>query len=129
MDNFVIHRRGNGKLGFPLQETTTMRMGSQSSQMQTSLDTIELSTEKIDSMLFEIPPGYQLAKSEDELQDKMDFKDMMKGMKENIPQNNMKNEKKPGVIRVGIFKPTGNDQVQAELLQQHMVGTLTDGKV
>lgn len=131
-DRFITHRRGKGKLGFPLSQTTTIIMGNGSSQeMQTALETIELSTDKLDSMLFEIPPGYELAKSEADLQDKMNLSDMMKGVQQNNPSLDMqKNEmKKPGHIRIGVFAPTGNDQVQAGILQQHITGTLTNGNV
>ena len=79
-DKFVTHRSGKGKLGFPLTETRTIIMGgkgSQTSEFSTDLETLEFSTEKLDSMLFEIPPGYTQAKSESELQDKMDMNDMI----------------------------------------------------
>ena len=129
-DRFITHRRGKGKLGFPLTETSTIIMGG-GSTMQTSVETLEFSTTKLDSMLFEIPPGYELAKSEDELQNKMDMKEMMKGMNRNNENTDMVNKdvKKPGTIRIGVFAPSGNDQVQAAMLQQHIVGTLSNGNV
>jgi hypothetical protein len=40
-----------------------------------------------------------------------------------------KDVKKPGTIRIGVFAPSGNDQVQAAMLQQHIVGTLSNGNV
>ena len=129
-DRFITHRRGKGRLGFPLTETSTIIMGG-GSTMQTSVETLEFSTTKLDSMLFEIPPGYELAKSEDELQDKMDIKEMIKGMNRNNENTDMVNKevKKPGTIRIGVLAPSGNDQVQAGMLQQHIVGTLTNGNV
>ena len=129
-DRFITHRRGKGKLGFPLTETSTIIMGG-GSTMQTSVETLEFSTTKLDSMLFEIPPGYELASSEDQLQNKMDMKEMMKGMNRNNENTDMVNKdvKKPGTIRIGVFAPSGNDQVQAAMLQQHIVGTLSNGNV
>jgi hypothetical protein len=129
-DRFITHRRGKGKLGFPLTETSTIIMGG-GSTMQTSIETLEFSTTKLDSMLFEIPPGYELASSEDQLQNKMDMKEMMKGMNRNNENTDMVNKdvKKPGTIRIGVFAPSGNDQVQAAMLQQHIVGTLSNGNV
>ncbi len=130
-DRFITHRRGRGKLGFPLILTTTIIMGNGNS-METSLETLEFSTMKLDSMLFEIPPGYREATTEDELQDKVDIKEMMRNR---MPVNNENKEavnneeKKPGIIRIGVFAPTGDNQVQPVLLQQHMVGTLSNGKV
>jgi hypothetical protein len=131
MDRFVTHRRGKGRLGFPLTETTTMIMGGgNSTEMTTSIETISFSKGPLDSMLFEIPPGYQLAASEDELQDKMDVKEMMKNAMKNIPTEAVNNEtKKPGITRIGVFAPTGDNQVQAQLLQQQMTATVTGGNI
>jgi hypothetical protein len=131
-DRFITHRSGKGKLGFPLTETTTIVMGS-GQEITTSIETIEFSTAKLDSMLFEIPPGYQEAKSEDELQDKMDMKEMMKnamkGNETSMPPVVNNESKKAGTIRIGVYAPTGDEQVKAAELQQHMVSTLTSGKV
>lgn len=76
IDRFITRRSGSGKLGFPLIETVTIIMGNTSNEIRTSMETIELSTAQLDSMLFEIPPGYQAAKSEEELQDKMDVQEI-----------------------------------------------------
>jgi len=137
-DRFVTRRSGKGKLGFPLTETTTIIMGdgtAKRSEFETSIETLELTTEKLDSMLFEIPPGYKLAASEEELQDKMDINDMMnqyKNMnKDNEPGKVAGNEeKKPGMIRIGVFEPTGGDgQLQTPALQQHLAASLDDGSI
>lgn len=140
-DRFVTRRRGKGKLGFPLIETTTMIMGgqSESNSFETNLETLELSTAKLDSMLFEIPVGYQLASSKDELQDKMDINALMKqyGNQDNNNNNNNnagnKTEpgavKKAGGLRIGVYLPTGNDQVQPSVLQQHLVSYFNTGNI
>jgi hypothetical protein len=133
-DKFVMHRSGKGKLGFPLSETTTMIMGNgEKNQFQTSMETVELSTQKLDSMLFEIPPGYTLASSESDLQD--DYKTMMKEY-----QKNIKNEdavvpsidpavKKSGVIRIGVFAPAGDNQVTPSVLQGQLVMDIRSNSV
>jgi hypothetical protein len=135
-DQFVSHRSGKGKLGFPLTETRTIILGgSKTTEMTTSLETLEFSTPKLDSMLFEIPPGYQLAASEEELQNKMDMADMMNQYKNAAKENmntiiNPSNEKKPGVIRIGVFEPKGDGQIQQPAdLQQHLVGILSNGTI
>ena len=79
-DRYVTKRSGKGKLGFPLTEIRTIIMGdgtNQSSTIETSMETLEFSAEKLDSILFVIPPGYSLAASENELLDKMDMSEMM----------------------------------------------------
>src|SRR6185369_9665263 len=152
MDKFVTHRSGKGKLGFPLTETTTIIMGGgsgpQATEITTSIETVDFSTAKLDSMLFEIPPGYTEAKSEDELQDKFSMADMIKNAKQNNNNDNNGNNnnnnnniisniqgminnqaKKPGVIRIGVYEPKGEGGFQAPGLQLHMVNDLKSGNV
>ncbi|MBK8953899.1 MAG: hypothetical protein IPM85_18340 [Chitinophagaceae bacterium] len=136
IDSFVSKKSGKGKLGFPLMQTTIMKFGggqAQKSEMETSLETLEFSTAKLDSMLFEIPLGYTEAKSEEELQDKFDIGDMMKGMK-NKAKNNENNpafpdQKQAGHIRVGVLQPAGDEQVNTADLQQGLAGVFTSGNI
>lgn len=133
-DRFVTHRRGKGKLGFPLIETTTMIMsgsGAQTTEMVTTIETLEFTTATLDSMLFEIPPGYSRVDSEEELEDKMAAADMIKAMmKDNSGKSNSNpintETKRSGVMRIGVFPPSG-EQVEAGTLQQQMIGTLNNG--
>ncbi len=140
MDKFVTHRSGKGKLGFALTETRTIIMGgggAKTNEFTTSFETPEFSAEKLDSMLFEIPPGYTETKNESDLQDKFDVKDMIKQYGNpnqqqmdaiiNPAENN--GQKKEGMIRIGVYVPTGDDQVPATSLQQHMVSSLMNGNV
>ena len=138
MDRFVTRRSGKGKLGFALSETRTMIMGNKSaktSEMEMSLETLEFSTEKLDSMLFEIPPGYTLATTESELEDKFDMAEMMKQVGKINPNNGdiipVDNEqKKPGVLRIGVYEPTGSDgQLQVTSLQKQLATSLTGGTI
>lgn len=133
-DKFVTHRSGKGKLGFPLIEKRTIIMGSgQTTEFTTNLETIELSTLKLDSMLFEIPPGYTQTMNEQDLQDKMDMNAIInqyKNMGENSGANPIVTEqKKEGVIRIGVYEPKSDGQVQGPSLQQHLAGVLTGGNI
>ena len=134
-DRFVTRRSGKGKLGFPLIEKRTMFMGDGSgktTEFITNLETIELTTGKLDSMLFEIPPGYTEAKSMDELQDKFDPTSMIKQYteKNNTDDNPVNNDvKKPGILRLGVLEPKGEGQFQAPVLQQHLVSSMNSGKL
>lgn len=134
-DRYVTHRSGKGKLGFPLTETRTIIMGdgtAKTSEFATSLETLEFSSEKLDSMMFEIPPGYTLAANESELQDKLDVSDMMnqyKNMNKEKEQKNGDEQKKAGMIRIGVYEPKGDGQLQASALQQHLVTALTNGSI
>ena len=134
-DKYITRRSGKGKLGFPLTETTTIIMGNggaKTTEIETSIETLELSTVKLDSMLFEIPPGYQQAASEEELQEKFDMSNMINQYK-NINKGEEKttgnDQKKPGVIRIGVYEPKGDEQLQVSALQQHLVSALTDGSI
>lgn len=130
-DRFVTHRSGKGKLGFPLTESTTMIMGNQSTanEFKTDLETLEFSTEKLDSMLFEIPPGYTETKNEEDLQEKMDIgnmmNDMMKTAKNKQKENQVSEQKAPNVKRFAVLQPKTDDQVQAAELQNRLAGVLT----
>lgn len=136
-DKFVTHRSGKGKLGFPLTETRTIIMGNsgpQTSNFETNLETIELSTEKLDSMLFEIPPGYTETKNESDLQDKFDMSDMMKQIQTtnpNFPSDKpiQPNQKPAGTIRIGVFEPQSEDQLQGSEMQQYLANILKGGNV
>jgi hypothetical protein len=136
-DKFVTHRSGKGKLGFPLAETRTIIMGNsgpQTSNFETPLETIELSTEKLDSMLLEIPPGYIETKNESDLQDKFDIKDMMNQAINNttISQEDIATspkEKKQGIIRIGVYVPQGDDQLPGAEMQQYLENILKGGNV
>ncbi len=129
-DRFVTRRSGKGKLGFALIETTTIIMGgkgAQVSEFQTNLETLEFSAAKLDSMLFEIPPGYKLAASEDELQEKFDMGEMMRQAKnEGLGQVKtvITEEKTPGKIRIGVYEPKG-EGLQLSELQQHLANSLS----
>lgn len=131
-DRYVMHNSGKGKLGFPLVERTTVIMGDESSVFETYLETLELTTTRLDTMLFTIPPGYQRVMKEQDLYDLRDMAEMMKGAMEakeqGVAQVN-KEAKAPGKIRIGVFAPTGNREVQAEALQQHLATTITNRNV
>jgi len=136
-DKYVTHRSGKGKLGFPLVETRTIIMGNgaaKTSEFKTDLETLELSTLKLDSMLFEIPPGYKLAANESELQDKFDMNEYIKqnsnkGKENDNANTNAPEEKKAGVIRIGVYEPKGDGQLPGSLLQQQLASSLSGGNI
>ncbi len=136
-DSFVSRRSGKGKLGFILSEIRTMKMGgnTQKTAFTNSIETMEFSTAKLDSMLFEIPLGYTEVKSESDLEEKINMADMMKEAfsmaKNNIdkakPATN--GEKPPGNIRIGVYTPTGDEQINAGELQTYLAELLTTEKI
>jgi hypothetical protein len=84
-------------------------------------------------MLFEIPPGYTEAKSLDELQEKTDYKAMIKDYtdkaKEKSDQGNLdlgNAGMNDGRMLIGVYVPTGDENVssQGSVLQQYIVNSL-----
>ncbi len=136
-DRFVSKHSGKGKLGFPLLEKRTMIMGNgraTTSEFETSLETLEFSSAKLDSMLFEIPPGYKEAKSEEELQDRFNVNQVMQQYSNNHKATTgetrmVKEQKATGTTRIGVYEPRGNDELQFSVLQKHLVNSLTEGNI
>jgi hypothetical protein len=65
-DAFRTRRSGKGKLGYPLQATTTMYDDSGRATVMTT-ETVELSKATLDDKLFDVPAGYRIARSYGEL--------------------------------------------------------------
>lgn len=135
-DKYVTRRSGKGKLGFPLIEKRTIIMNGQASTSEfvTDLETLELTTGKLDSMLFEIPPGYTETKNEQDLQEKFDMNDMINQYKGNNNDNEgektqVSEQKKPGVVRIGVYQPKAEEQLQVSVLQQQLADALTGGNI
>jgi hypothetical protein len=130
IDKMVPHMSGKGKLGFPIEETTVIIAGGESHEMRTSLETIEISTAKLDSTLFIIPPGYKEVHSEQEF-NSMNAKDFMNNMiKDNQQSANMNpDQKSAGKIRVGVFMPSTTAAIEPQGLQQYLVGLITDQNI
>jgi hypothetical protein len=135
MDKFVTRRSGKGKLGFPLIETTTIIMNDgkkKTSSFETRLETLEFSAAKLDSMLFEIPPGYTQTMNEEDLQEKMNIQEMMEqygnGNMGNMPVAAIE-EKQAGTIRIGVYPMQGEEQIQLPELQQHLAGVLNGDNI
>ena len=130
-DKMIIHESGKAKMGFPLIQTTTMIMGG--NKMVTKTETLDLSTSKLDSTLFTIPRGYKEAKNMEELFAGMNMGEMMENAinNENQPQpaNISKEIKLPGIIRIGVYSPAGNDEIQTSDVQEHIIRYITAGDV
>jgi hypothetical protein len=131
-DKFVTRQSGKGKLGFPLIEKRVMIMGngvSETSRFETNLETLEFSTAKLDSMLFEIPPGYTATKDINDLYDMMDVTSLQEQYKkENIGEDNKGTNsvgsKTSGVIRIGVLEPTTVQQLSGPDLQEYLISTV-----
>jgi hypothetical protein len=146
-DKMIIKNSGDGKLGFALTSTMTMKMGDGDMSYSQTLETLEFSKATLDAALFDIPSGYtQIEKSQD-LYGNPDYSQMMKAQRnensdEEKPQTSTKTNpvsmsnstakiKKAGMIRIGVIAPTNNsgENVSTTNLQSYLIQKLTSGKV
>ena len=144
-DRMVAKETGGGKLGFPLELTTTMD-GQDFTQ---SVVTVEFSRATLDDALFDVPASYALAQNENDLNSKPDFSAMMKGgmsgdddedkpkskPSKSTPSMPMhtgpSNAKRAGSIRIGVLAPTnkGGDAISITNMQAYLAQQLTSGNV
>ena len=129
-DKLVTHNTGKGKPGFPLTQTMVMTMGDGTS-METTLETIELSTVKLDQSLFEIPPGYMKANSYEDLMGRINYEELTREVETNEAEYHaiLSAIKAPGVVRIGVLVPEGSTEVNKREIQGHMSDILSSGDV
>ena len=132
---------GTAKLGFPLLVTTTMYQPDGKTMTMTQ-EVLELSRETLSASLFDVPEGYTLAKSMNELYG------INTGTSAYNPQTAnaaaaaasgagvaaASTAKKPGVIRIGLITPkvevsSGNAASTTETLRNSFAGQLNGGNV
>ena len=126
-DQFITHQSGKGKLGFPLVEVKTFIMGN-GNEFESRIETIELSTAKLDSMLFEIPIGYKEAASMSELQE-MNVSELLRTKRNDGDGQETKRpivteEKPAGTTRIGVFVPHAAEELATSALQEKLVNAL-----
>ena len=66
-DRYQYHRTGPTNIGFPLFETTTMYGEDGRPNFTMTKEVIELSRQSLDAALFDVPAGYTLASSQQEM--------------------------------------------------------------
>jgi hypothetical protein len=130
-DKMVMHESGKAKMGFPLYATITMTM--RGNTMVTKIETLDLSTAKLDSLLFTIPPGYSQAKNKEEMMASIGISEMMdknmKNQNKDEPSMVSKETKMPGTVRIGVYIPSGNDEIEATEVRAHIISSITTSDV
>ncbi|MGI8786216.1 MAG: hypothetical protein ACR2HG_00455 [Pyrinomonadaceae bacterium] len=147
-DKFVSKQTGSGKLGFPLMETRTMKMGDDEDavSLTQSVETVEFSTATLDAKMFDVPKDYTQAKSSQDLYGKPDMNQMKRGMNNgndsmsstksnstmnsnSISTNTKPATKKAGTIRIGVLMPSNktSENVSPESLRSFITNRLTSG--
>lgn len=144
-DKMIVKQTGSGKLGFPLQETRTMKTGDDEDTPTVSqtIETVEFSKATLEDKLFDIPAGYAQAKSSQELYGKPNMSQIMQNSSRNdsddsdapkttsVKSQMSLDKKKAGTIRVGVYAPTNKngDAISTTNMQMYLVGKLTGGNV
>ncbi|MCA1818076.1 MAG: hypothetical protein LC746_17150, partial [Acidobacteria bacterium] len=136
-DRFVYRNTGAGRLGYALEETTrTYAADGKTVQSEMTTRVTELTRATLDPALFDIPAGYQQARSQSELYDQRAMMQAMMqaqgGSGENeggnpssggaasggmnsmpsVPNAGTVGAKQPGAIRVGVVR-VGNKTTQS----------------
>ena len=137
-DKMIFKTAGGGKLGFPLTETRTMKMGDGDMSFSQSVETLEFSKATLDAALFDIPKGYTLTANSQDLYGKPDMNAMMKAMggdddtpKVPVKGNSPPKTKKAGTIRIGVYAPTNRagENISLTNMQSFLIQKLTNGNV
>ena len=147
-DKMIFKTSGGGKLGFPLTETRTMKMGDDADMSFTqTVETLEFSKATLDAALFDVPAGYNLTADSQSLYGKPDMSAMMRGMNnddedEDAPKKNSGSNsinsvnktigaKKSGTIRIGVYAPTNKngEDISTTNMQTFLIQKLTGGNV
>ena len=141
-DRTIIKTSGGGKLGFPLQLTTTMKSGDGDGMaFSQTLETVEFTRSTLEDTLFELPPNYSAANSAQELYGRPDYSAIMQGkdtdrrpvadreVTDRTQQPPLSQAKRPGMIRIGVLAPTNRSEesFSSTQMQSYLVSKLTSG--
>jgi hypothetical protein len=154
-DQMRFRRVGTAKLGYPVLVTTRYFDKNGSVQTEMTQEVVSLSRETLDPALFDIPAGYQLASSQQELYDPAAMMQAMQRANRDDANesagssagsggmsavNNAMNSagsmgssgaKQPGAIRVGVVR-VGNKTTQsidAGNLRNLLISSIIEGSV
>lgn len=129
-DRYAYKTTGPANLGYPLQETTMMYGADGSVTMTTTKEAIEISRQPLDAALFDIPPGYMQASSQQEMYSMPSMDEMMASAR----QNNPANESQPSPastspaarVRIGVvdFNNKTKTSVSTDELREQLVAAL-----
>ncbi len=145
MDRTILKSSGGGKLGFAIELTTTMKSGGGEDFSQ-SISTLEFTKATLDDTLFDVPTGYAVANSSQDLYGRPDFSAMMRGASDDEEKPSQKpapkmtgvssmgdtqTPKKSGVIRIGVLIPTNNggEAISTTNMQTFLAEKLTGGNI
>jgi hypothetical protein len=134
-DQVKMRREGNGKLGYPLIETTKIYGETGQVMMTQTKEVVELSRATLDVALFDIPAGYTEATNTSELYGAPSIASAMAGMNQGQGESARPSvstmtattpAKSPGSILIGVvqFNNKAGRAVSLDALRQRLITQL-----
>jgi len=136
-DRYQYKHNGPSNLGYPLIETTTMYGADGSATFSMTKEVIELSRQPLDAALFDVPAGYTLANSQQEMNGAPSMAEMMAMAGQQPGQTNSESgqssmagmspsSKTTGKARVGVveFNNKTKSAVSTDSLREQLIATL-----
>src|SRR5438552_935147 len=136
-DRYQYKHSGPSNLGYPLVETTTMYGSAGSATFTMTKETIELSRQTLDAAVFDVPAGYTLANSQQEMNGAPSMAEIMAMAGQQPGQTNSEsgqssisgmtsNSKTAGKARVGVveFNNKTKSSVSTDSLREQLIATL-----
>ena len=136
-DRYQYKHNGPSNLGYPLTETTTMYGADGSATFTMTKEVIELSRQTLDAALFDLPAGYALANSQQEMNGTPSMAEIMAMVGQQPGQTNSEGgqssmsgmpatTKTTGKARVGVveFNNKTKTSVSTDSLREQLVAAL-----
>src|SRR5436853_358832 len=137
-DRYQYKHNGPSNLGYPLIETTTMFGADGSATFSMTKEVIELSRQSLDAALFDIPAGYTLANSQQEMTGAPSMAEIMAMAGQQPGQTNSESgqssmagmpstSKTTGKARVGVVELNNKTKssVATDSLREQLVAALS----
>ena len=135
-DRYQYKHNGPSNLGYPLIESTTMYGSDGSATFTMTKEVIELSRQTLDAALFDVPAGYALANSQQEMSGAPSMAEIMAMAGQQPGQTNsesgqssmagMPSTSKTGKARVGVVEVNNKTKssVSTDSLREQLVAAL-----
>ena len=137
-DRYQYKHNGPSNLGYPLVETTTMYGSDGSATFSMTKEVVELSRQTLDAALFDVPAGYTLANSQQEMNGAPSMAEIMAMAGQQPGQTNSESgqssmagmpsaSKTTGKARVGVVELNNKTKssVATDSLREQLVAALS----
>src|SRR5260370_17986599 len=140
-DRYQFKHTGPTNPGYPLIETTTMYGQDGSVQFTSTKEVTELSRQTLDAALFDVPAGYTVARSQEEMYGGPSMAEMMAMARQQQGQSNPSGESSTsampststsaGRVKVGVveFNNKTKTSTSTDSLREHLIAQLNGNGV